>query len=90
MDGPLPPPTADAKRKVDESAKEDIDGNDDTDSPVGKDELLTITCFNELVVSSIVMLRRSYMDVLQELCQGGHPACIHKRKHMEILLWKVP
>jgi hypothetical protein len=38
MDGPLPPPTADAKRKVDESAKDDSDGNDGPDSPIGKDE----------------------------------------------------
>jgi hypothetical protein len=89
MDGPLPPPTADAKRKADESAKDDSDGNDEADSPIGKDD----SYFHVLLGASRLIhchLRHSYMDVLQELCQSGYPACLYQRKHMEVLLWKVP
>ena len=34
MDGPLPPPTTDSKRKTDDNSKDDSDGNDEADSPI--------------------------------------------------------
>ncbi|CAB9522040.1 Putative 1-phosphatidylinositol-3-phosphate 5-kinase FAB1C [Seminavis robusta] len=34
MDGPLPPPTTDTKRKADDNSKDDSDGKDEVDSPI--------------------------------------------------------